>query len=361
MKIKKIILTLLVLGVLCVVGVGAFYFYNLKAVSSDNTPKKVVINAGSIASIGKTLKENNLIRNEFIFKVYVKLNHINNLRASTYNLNEAMSLEDIVKVLQEGNSYNPDQIKITFVEGKNMRYYANVISENTSNSYNDVLDKMEDTNYIDSLISKYWFLTDDIKNSKIYYPLEGYLFPDTYSFVNKDVSVEDIFKVMLDETEKKLEPYKDKLENMNLSIHEVFTLASIVELEGAKANDRASVAGVFYNRIKNKWSLGSDVTTYYALKIDDFKVSLTSDNGLYKCDNAYNTRCNSFIGLPVGPICNPGMESILATINPEEHSYYYFVADCNGKVYLSKNQTEHFNTISKLKSENKWCVQGNKV
>ena len=66
--------------------------------------------------------------------------------------------------------------------------------------------------------------------------------------------------------------------------------------------------------------------------------------------------CNSFIGLPVGPICNPGMESIIATINPEEHSYYYFVADCNGKVYLSKNQTEHFNTISKLKKENKWCV-----
>lgn len=237
-----------------------------------------------------------------------------------------------------------------------MRYYANVISENTTNSYDDVIDKVNDEEYINSLIEKYWFLTNDIKNDKIYYKLEGYLFPNTYAFLNKDVSIETILETMLDETDKKLTPYKDEINNSNLSIHEILTLSSIVELEGAKANDRAKVAGVFYNRLNSNWSLGSDVTTYYALKIDDFKTSLTSQNGLYKCDNAYNTRCNSFIGLPVGPICNPSLESILATLNKEEHSYYYFVADCNGQVYLSKNEQEHFNTINKLKNENNWCV-----
>ena len=123
---------------------------------------------------------------------------------------------------------------------------------------------------------------------------------------------------MLDETSKQLTPYRNKIENLDLSIHEFFTLSSIVELEGASSNDRKSVAGVFYNRINDRWSLGSDVTTYYALKIDDFKVSLTEGLGLYKCDNAYNTRCNSFIGLPVGPICNPGQKAIIAAIKPTD-------------------------------------------
>ena len=77
----------------------------------------------------------------------------------------------------------------------------------------------------------------------------------------------------------------------------------------------------------------------------------------YKCDNAYNTRCTSFVGLPVGPISNPGIESIEGTINYKEHNYYYFVADCSGKTYLNKDITGHYNTISKLKNDNKSAEQ----
>ena len=354
-RVRNILIALIILGISVIIFMFCFYKYNLTSVSNDNTAKNVEI-TGTATQIGKILKDNNLIRNELIFKIYIKLNKINNMKASTYSLNETMTLPQIVEILTKGNSYNPDSIRITFKEGKNIRYIANVIAENTNNSYDSVIEKVNDEKYIDTLINKYWFLTNDIKNSKIYYDLEGYLFPDTYNFANKDVSVEKILETMLDETDKKLTPYKDKIEISKLTIHELFTLASIVELEGAKADDRASVAGVFYNRINSKWSLGSDVTTYYALKIDDFHVSLTEELGLYKCDNAYNTRCTSFIGLPVGPICNPGMESLLATINPKEHNYYYFVADCNGKVYLNSNSTGHFNTINKLKNEGNWCA-----
>jgi len=356
MKLKKILIALFILGVCFVLFLFCFYKYNLTGVSNNMEDKIITIEGGSIASIGRTLKENNLIRNELVFKIYIKLNKINNLKASTYNLNESMSLEEIVNILKEGNSYNPDAISITFKEGKNMRSIANAISENTNNTFDDVINKVNDETYINTLIQKYWFLTDDIKNSKIYYDLEGYLFPDTYTFLNKDVSVEAIIETMLDETEKKFEPYKEKIQNLDLSIHEYFTLASIVELEGASSNDRKGVAGVFYNRINDNWSLGSDVTTYYALKIDDFKVSLTEGIGLYKCDYAYNTRCNSFTGLPVGPICNPGMESLLATLEPEIHDYYYFVADCTGKTYLNKDASSHRNTINKLINENNWCA-----
>lgn len=356
MKLKNIILAIIILGVCLVLFLFCYYKYNLTSVSKNTEDKIITIENGTIMSIGKTLKENNLIRNEFIFKLYIKLNRINNLKASTYNLNESMSLKEIVSILEKGNSYNPDEIFITFKEGKNIRWIANTISENTNNSYDDVINKVNDEVYIDTLINKYWFLTDDIKNDKIYYDLEGYLFPNTYAFLNKDVTIETIIEKMLDETQKKLEPYRKKIEKSDLSIHEFFTLASMIELEGASSNDRKSVAGVFYNRLKDKWSLGSDVTTYYFLKMDDFKVSLNGNPRLFECDYAYNTRCTNFVGLPIGPICNPGLESIIATVEPTEHNYYWFVADCNGKTYLNVDDKGHYATIERLESENNWCV-----
>ena len=85
-------------------------------------------------------------------------------------------------------------------------------------------------------------------------------------------------------------------------------------------------------------------------------ISGCSYKELNDCKNKYNTRCSSNTGLPIGPICNPGIESIEATINPDKHEYYYFVTDCNGKVYLTKNSTEHNNIINKLKKEDNWAM-----
>lgn len=336
--------------------IGFYYKYQISPVSKNSEKVIVEIKEGSIISIGETLYENNLIKSTLIFKIYVKLNKINSLKSSVYELNRNMSLSEIIDILEKGNSYNPNQILVTFKEGLNIRKIANVVSSETNVSYDDFIATVGDKKYIDELISKYWFLTDDIKNSKIYYPLEGYLFPNTYAFLNKDITAKDIIETMLDETDKQLTKYKSSLINNKYSIHEIMTLASIVELEGASSNDRSAVAGVFYNRINDKWSLGSDVTTYYYLKIDDFKVSLNGNKNLYTCDGAYNTRCTSFIGLPIGPISNPGIESIDSVINYDKHKYYYFVADCTGKTYLNTNSTGHYNTIQKLKSENNWCV-----
>lgn len=355
MKFKIIIISLLSILVVFFL-LGFYYNYQLSPVSRDSDKVVVEIKEGSISSIGETLYENKLIRNMLVFKIYVKLNNITSLKATTYELNRNMKLSEIIKVLEKGNSYNPNAINITFKEGLNIRRIAKVVEEETNNSYDDFLAVMNDKSYIDELITKYWFLSEDIKNTKIYYPLEGYLFPNTYAFLNKDVTVKEIVEKMLDETGKQLEGYKTAIEKSSYSVHELLTLASIVELEGASADDRAAVAGVFYNRLKDKWSLGSDVTTYYYLKIDDFKKSLNGNKNLFTCDNAYNTRCTTFIGLPVGPIANPGLESIEATINYKKHKNYYFVADCDGKTYLSKNSTGHYNIINRLKSEGKWCV-----
>ncbi len=361
-KFAYIIVVLLSLLVVALIAGFSVYKYNIGPVSNDKTLKQIIIEEGdTFSSIAPKLKEKNLIKSEFFYKLYVKFHKTDKFEVGTYDLSEDMDVAQIIEKISEGSTTNAHVINITFVEGKNMRNVAKTIAANTVNTEDDVFNLLKDENYIQSLIDKYWFLTDNIKNSKIYYPLEGYLFPNTYAFLNKDVSVKEIVITMLDETNKQLEPYKSKIEEFTKdgvvdSVHKFMTLASIVELEGASANDRASVAGVFYNRIKEGWVLGSDVTTYYYLKIDDFKQSLNGNPNLYTCDNAYNTRCTSFVGLPVGPISNPGKESIEATANYTKHNYYYFVADCKGKTYLSKDPTEHYNTIQRLKNEGNWCV-----
>ncbi len=353
-KIIMIILAILLVGIFIV---AFIYNYGISPVSKKSEPVTITIPEGSTPyTIGNMLYENKLIKNKVIYKVYVKVNGIKDIKASTYELNRNMNLKEIMDTLKEGNAYNPNEIRITFKEGLNVRKIAKLIDEKTNNSYDDVINLMADKEYIDTLINKYWFLTDSIKNSKIYYPLEGYLFPNTYAFLNKDVTAKEIIETMLDEMDKQLTPYKDKINDSKYNIHELITLASIVELEGASADDRASVAGVFYNRLSDGWVLGSDVTTYYYLKIDDFKQSLNGNPKLYDCDHAYNTRCTSYVGLPIGPISNPGKESIEATINYTKHNYYYFVADCKGKTYLSKTSNEHYNTIQRLKNENNWCA-----
>lgn len=354
---RNMAIILLVVFTTVILALGVYYKVNMTGTSNSDTKKIVNIEEGTINDIAKTLKDNNLIKNVSIFKVYIKLTNKSNLKAGTYELSENMGVEKIVKILEEGTKYNPNEISITFKEGINIRKIATLISENTNNSYDDVIKKASDETFIDTLINKYWFLTEDIKNKNIYYSLEGYLFPDTYKFNNREVTTEEIFTKMLDEMDKKLSKYKDEINKSDLSVHEIITLASVVELEGAKATDRKGVAGVFYNRLASSAypTLGSDATTYYASKIDDWSYSLTYKE-LNDCKNKYNTRCSSNTGLPVGPICNPGIESIEATINPDKHEYYYFVADCNGKVYLTKNSTEHNNIINKLKKEDNWCA-----
>lgn len=346
---RNMALAMLVLTSALIIFVCSYFNYQIGPVSKNNTLKTVVIEKGGISDIANTLKENNLIRDETMFKVYIKLTGKTNLKASTYELSENMGVKKIVEILESGNDYNPDEVKITFKEGINMRKIASLISENTNNSEEDVYDLLKDSEYLDELIASYWFITDDIKDSKIYYSLEGYLYPDTYIFMNKDVSVKEIFKKMLDEMNDKLTPYKEEINSSDLSIHEILTLSSIVELEGASSSDRNGVAGVFYNRLNSNMTLGSDVTTYYGIKLDMSERDLTKAE-LNDCNN-YNTRCSTFKSLPVSPICIASIESIEAVLEPTEHDYYYFVADKNKKTYFTKTYEEHLDMVSKLKEE----------
>ena len=338
-----------------IVAVCTFYNYSISPVDKKNNEEiEVVIPSGvSTTEIGSVLKEKNLIHSKNIFRIYCYIYKVNDLKAGTYKLKKSMKLKEIVNILKEGNNYNPDEIKITFNEGINMRKVASIIAKNTNNSEDDVYKVLKDSEYIDSLIKKYWFISEEIKNTNIYYSLEGYLNCDTYNFKSKNITVKEIFEKLLDEKLKILDKYKKEINESKYSVHEILTLASMVELEGLTDSDRAGIASVFYNRLNAKWSLGSDVTAYYANNIDMSTRDLTTNE--YNLENPYNTRTQSMAGkLPVGPISNPSESSIKAVLFPQKTDYYFFVSDKNRKVYFSKTLEEQNATIKKLKQEGKW-------
>ena len=351
---KKLLLIILSTILILIVGIILFYNIGLGAVSSDSSEVEFVIEEGSTYySVINKLKNENLIKNELCFKIYIKLNSKNRLEAGTYLIRKNMSVKEIVEVLDEGNTYNPDVINITFKEGKNMRWIASTIASNTNNTEEDVYNLLNDKTYLNELINNYWFIDEAILNKDIYYALEGYLFPNTYEYMNKDVTVKEIFKSMLDEMDLKLNAYKEDIQNNKYSVHELLTLASIVELEGKANSDRAGIAGVFYNRLNSGWTLGSDVTTYYAAKVDmserDLYVNEINDR------NYYNTRSDFLAGkLPIGPISNPSIDSIKAVLYPTNSEYYYFVADKNGKTYFTYTYLEHLAKRDELIEAGLW-------
>lgn len=330
----------------------SIFHYNLGAVSDSQEKKTVVIERGGLERIASTLYQDGLIRDKFSFMIYVKLSGNSNLKAATYSLSQDMGVVKIVQLLSEGKGEDSNQKKITFKEGLNIRQIAKEIEENTNHTEEEVYNTLKDETYLKELIDKYWFLTDDILNPDIYYPLEGYLYPNTYNFSSENVEITKIFEVMLSETEKKLEKIKDKMIASDLSIHDIFTLASMVELEGNTLEDKEGIVGVFRNRLKSQMNLGSDVTTYYGLKIN------MGDRDLYSSEvsacNSYNTRCSSFKKLPVSPICNPSIESLEAVIEAQDNDYFYFVADKNKKIYFSKTLKEHEAIIRELKEKKLW-------
>lgn len=352
--LKIIFILLLLIIIIGGISIFAWYELSLKPVEAGNSQSIIIdiVPGQGTEGIASALKENNLIKDDLVFKIYCKLNEVNNMQAGTYELNKNMSVEEIVKKFQAGDVVIKE-INVTFHEGKNMRDIAKIISENTNNSYEDVMKVFEDKEYAKGLIEEYWFLTDEILDNNIYYPLEGYLYPDTYTFESVDVSIDDIIKIMLDQTDKVLSEYQIEIKSKGYTVHQFLSLASVVENEGISTEDRKGIAKVFLNRIERGMALQSDVTTYYAFKVNMGDRDLTQSE--LNTANPYNTRGPNMEGkIPVGPISNVSDSAIEATLNPSDTDAIFFVADKNGKIYFSNTNEEHEQIINELKSQGLW-------
>ena len=345
-----VIVAIIILGALAV----GVYFWGLTPLVSNQEiqARKFVVDRGSsVTSVSEQLSAEGIIKSSISLKIYAKLNGFNEIQAGTYELSPTYDIKKIIDTFEKGPIVLTTDI--TFKEGKHMRAYAKLIAEKTDLTEDQIYAKLKDETYLDQLINDYWFITDAIKNEDIYYSLEGYLYPDTYNYMLEDLTVEKVFKPMLDQMEKKLEPYKTQLQAANIDMHKLFTVASICEAEANSAKDRPGVASVIYNRIKNGISIGSDVTTYYAIKVD------MSDRDLYQSEldleNPYNTRGPNMEGkLPVGPICSVSMSAIEAAIKPDESEYLFFVSDKDGNLYFTTTSEEHEAKISELKENGLW-------
>ncbi len=351
-KFRNIALIILVLVFITVITLGIVYKVNLKPVDkSDDTLIEVVIPEKSSAKkIGEILKENDLIRSSTFFNIYVRLFNAGPFKASKYSLSRSMDFKTIIDKLEKGNSYDEEQISIMFKPGINIMDVATVIEKNTNNSYDDVIKLVNDEEYIDELIETYWFITDDIKNEDIYFKIEGYLAPDTYFYSGRNVSVKEIFARMLKQTDTILSKYKDLIEEKNLSVHDVLTMASVLEKEG-KTKDFKNISSVFYNRINIGMKLESCATAIYGAK-EKFEDNRVITYELMRVVNPYNTYIIST--LPVGPISLVSEEAIEAALNPNETNYLFFLSDNEGKTYFFETAKEHSAKKNELISVGKW-------
>lgn len=349
-KPKPLLIFLIMTGSLLIL-LAAVYLFLASPIDKNSHEKiEIVVPSGTgVSGIAKILKDNDLIRSEILFTFVVKTKGDLYLQASTYQFSQDMNMEDIIDELSSGSTYNPNAVKITFKEGERITDYADDIAANTNNTKSEVLTTLNDREFIDKLKEKYWFLTDDILQEGIYYPLEGYLAPDTYEFENRDVSVSTIVEKMLDEMEKELDPYRSQIEG---NVHYYITMASMVELEGTNTENRKMIAGIFENRIAANMNLGSDVTTYYALQYP-MTSDLTTEQ--FATINPYNTRASNMGGrMPIGPICNPTLSSLEASIEPTPSDYLYFVADKNGNIYYSTTLADHEQKVQEIKDAGDW-------
>ena len=329
-------LLILILLLALAVGLGGAYTMGLRPVEPGNEdPVAVEIPSGSGAStIVELLDDAGLVRSRFWAKVNTRLGGYNSLQANTYVFNKSMAFNSIMDVINNGDFDYISKESVEVKDGARLEQVAAAMSEQLPFSAEEIMEKWSDKDYLNELIGKYWFLTDDILDKDIMYPLEGYLYADTFFVTTDNSTIEGFTEMCLDRMQEELDARRDAIESSEFSLHEILTLTSIVTKEAA-AEDQPGVAGVFMNRLDNDMSLGSDVTVCYIFQEDrvDLKQSQLDS------DSPYNTR--KFKGLPPGPICQVVGSAIDAVIDYESNDYLFFYAGPDGTVYYAKTEAEH--------------------
>ncbi len=345
LNVKRLVFAIIMLIIIFILFIISLFFFMLSPVGKTKSDIEYAVESGTTPyEVFKDLEEKNIIRSELFTKLYVKLTGNNvEFKAGTYTINDSMGSIEIIKVLSGTNYSSGEEVSLTFPEGFEIIDFIEIVSSNTNITEDEIKEKLKNEEYTKSLIEKYWFITEDVLDENVYYSLEGYLFPNTY-FVNPDGTIEDIINAMLKETERVLNKYREDIEKSEYTVHEILTMASIIEKEATLDEDRPLVASVFYNRLEANMRFESCATLGYA--IGEWKLTYTQADK--DTDSPYNTYM--YAGFPPGPGDNPGEESIKAAIYPAESNYYYFMADVcseNPKTYFSKNYSEHVSYVNK--------------
>lgn len=326
-NILLIIIVFLVILSLGFVSGWAYLAGQLKPVTDQSVTVNKVITVPSGANsgqIGNLLEAEGLIRSRTAFRFYAKYRGLDNkLQAGAYNINAGLSTPEIIERLAKGETFS---LNITIPEGYTLRQIADRLAEkqlvNRTRFLNLTAHGRFDYDFIRGL--------PEGPNR-----LEGYLFPDTYRITNKTTE-EQVINMMLARMARELTPeFKEKAAKAGLSVHQAVTLASLVEREVKKDEERPKAAAVFLNRLKKGWKLESCATIQYIL--GEPKARLFARD--LQVDSPYNTYKNT--GLPPGPIASPGGPSLRAAVNPADVEYMFFVVSEDGKHIFSRTLEEH--------------------
>ncbi|BBI34817.1 endolytic transglycosylase MltG [Cohnella abietis] len=313
----------LVLSVL--VGVLLYLWNGLRAPAASATPVKITISSGMRAQkVAEELEQNGLIRSSFLFSVWLKMQgEGSKFQAGVYELTPGLTRDEIVTKLNNGDIIAGATIRFTIPEGFTVQQIATRLADIAG------IDKakfIEAAGKPQQLTGSLWTKNLPSDNS-LRFPLEGYLFPETYEMKSGSTEV-DLINRMLSELDHKLdqlpEDWQIVLEERGLTVHQLLTIASLVEREVVIDEERPIVASVIQNRLKKKMPLQIDATIQYLL--DKQKERLL--NADLKVNSPYNTYVNQ--GLPPGPIASPSLKSIEAALYPEKTDYFYYVTKKDG-------------------------------
>lgn len=305
------------IGLIAVLLVGGFLWWSngIKAVDVNDTSTKLfVVSPGSnVREIGNDLKEEGLIKDPVAFFVYVKLNGLDKkVQAGDFRLSPSMDLATVLEQLQKGSL----DVWVTVPEGKRAEEVAEILSQSLPGY---------DSSWDSQLVAN-----------------EGYLFPDTY-LIPRDANVDRVISIMRNNFFTKVAELG--LDESSQNLNRVLTMASLIERESRIEDEMPIIASVIQNRINDGMSLDIDATLQYIVGEKDGKWWYPPTGAEKSINSPYNTYRN--VGLPPGPICNPGINAIRAALNPGTSDYYYYIHDNTGKVHFAKNISEHNANVSR--------------
>lgn len=285
----------------------------------------------SVAEVTDELAEKGVIDSRLGFKALARWNDLqSNLKVGAYIITADMDYQTIMEALMSGRTA---AVMVTIPEGYGVEQIAALLADRGIANKADVLALAKD-------FAPYEYMTT---NDDTLYRAEGFLFPDTYEIAH-DQDAAAVFTMMADEFDRKLTPQmRHRAAELELSIRDVITLASLVEKEARYAQDRPIIAQVFLKRLAIGMPLQSDATIQYLLAAPKEDVTI-ADTKLKSPYNTYQT-----MGLPPGPIANPGIDSIQAVLYPAQTDYLYFVADRDGHNHYTTNYQDHLAVVDKVR------------
>ena len=329
LKAKSILLPIFA-GIIIFIWMAAGFFYHQATVSVGENTQTIILSippGATLKKISTDLKGLSLIRNASAFRLLANIRQKQtHIQVGEYELNQSMLPMDILKAITSGKTVlHP----ITIPEGYRISEIAELLTKKISINKEIFIKESRNKDLLNKL---------NITSKS----LEGYLFPETYHF-SKHTAEKKIIQTMLStfQQQMKTKNIQDQIQSSDMSLHEIITLASLIEKETGMNGERKHISSVFHNRLKRKMRLQTDPTVIYA--IENFDGNIRKKD--LAIDSPYNTY--RYKGLPPGPIASPGIKSIVAALNPIKTNHLYFVSKKNGSHQFSSNLKEHNRAVQK--------------